>query len=186
MKAQEQLARLQADGRARQVLVLDAMPEAAAEDDDAAEACATPSCSSSPSPQRLGAGAGTGAAALAVARPATAGGAFAGGGGTCGGYPTAVVGDSGVGAHAANEEVGRSLESHRREVAILRNALRLRDCRESDLMECQRRLKTEHTAEKQEWEGQVASLVCEVQDLEARNRRLEAAIPDPGDLLGLC
>mmetsp|Transcript_59390 Transcript_59390/g.173747 ORF Transcript_59390/g.173747 Transcript_59390/m.173747 type:complete len:292 (-) Transcript_59390:91-966(-) len=74
------------------------------------------------------------------------------------------------------DEVGHSLETYRREVSILREALEARDARESDLSERLRRQRVEHENEKQEWEGQVAGLVCEVQDLEARNRELEAAL----------
>lgn len=93
-----------------------------------------------------------------------------GGSGSCGGGGTPRSAD------AANGEVGRSLESYRREVTILRNSLKQRDAREADLAEGQRRLKSEHRVAKEEWDAQVAGLVCEVQDLEQRNRQLEAAL----------
>lgn len=79
----------------------------------------------------------------------------------------------GCGPLAADEDVGRSLESYRREVAILRNTLKQRDSREAELAEAQRKLRSEHESSKREWEEQVAGLLCEVQDVEARNRQLE-------------
>jgi len=84
--------------------------------------------------------------------------------------------NTGAGPLAAEEDVGRSLESYRREVAILRNSLKRRDAREAELVEAQRKLRSDHEAAKQGWEEQVAGLVCEVQDLESRNNELEAAL----------
>lgn len=74
------------------------------------------------------------------------------------------------------DDVGHLLETYRREVAILREALEVRDAREAELNERSRRQRLEHEGSKQEWESQVAGLVCEVQDLEARNRELEVAL----------
>uniref|UniRef100_A0A7S4QHW5 Uncharacterized protein n=1 Tax=Alexandrium monilatum TaxID=311494 RepID=A0A7S4QHW5_9DINO len=85
--------------------------------------------------------------------------------------------NTGAGSSLADvEEVGHSLESYRREVSILREALEARDAREAELHERMRRQRAEHEGEKQEWEGQVAGLVCEVQDLEERNHELELAL----------
>lgn len=73
-------------------------------------------------------------------------------------------------------DVGPSLEGYRREVSMLREALRERDAREAAAATQQRRQKAEQEAARQEWEGHVAGLLCEVQDLEARNRELEGAL----------
>lgn len=77
---------------------------------------------------------------------------------------------------AEADDIGHSLDSYRREVAILRQSLAARDARETQLVERQRQQHLDHDAAKQAWESQVAGLLCEVQDLESRNRQLENAL----------
>jgi len=79
-------------------------------------------------------------------------------------------------AEESGDLVSHSLESYRREVAILQEALRERDAREAALAERLRQQRGDHEAAKQEWEGQVAGLVCELQELEVRNRELEGVL----------
>lgn len=74
------------------------------------------------------------------------------------------------------EEVGLVLADYRREVELLREALKERDQREAVLVEQQRRQREEHEGEKQAWEAQAASLLLEVHELEARNEALKAAL----------
>jgi len=80
------------------------------------------------------------------------------------------------------EEVGHSLETYKREVELLREALRSGEAREAALRERQRQVRDEHEAAKMEWEAQVAGLVCEVQDLETQNREMERALNAVGRL----
>eukprot|EP00927_Polykrikos_kofoidii_P078234 TRINITY_DN75085_c0_g1_i1.p1 TRINITY_DN75085_c0_g1~~TRINITY_DN75085_c0_g1_i1.p1 ORF type:complete len:309 (-),score=39.08 TRINITY_DN75085_c0_g1_i1:84-1010(-) len=71
------------------------------------------------------------------------------------------------------DDVTRILEGYRREVGLLRMALLDRDARESSMAEEQRREREQHLAAKRDWEAQVAVLLCDVHDLETRNRDLE-------------
>jgi len=71
------------------------------------------------------------------------------------------------------DSVGRTLESYRREVTLLRASVREREELEARFEDRQRQLRVEHEQAQQEWESQVTGLICEVQDLEARNRQLE-------------
>lgn len=59
------------------------------------------------------------------------------------------------------------LESYRREVELLQARLRERDDREAKLMDKHRQQSRDHESARQEWETQVAGLVCEVQDLQS-------------------
>lgn len=74
------------------------------------------------------------------------------------------------------DAVGGKLEGYRREVELLRDALRERDLREASFIEQQRRQREEHDSATLEWQAQLAGLVCEVQDLEARNEELETSL----------
>lgn len=65
------------------------------------------------------------------------------------------------------------LEGYRREVALLHDAVCERDAQREKLLESQRKQMVEHDVARQEWEAQVARLVCEVQELEATNCELE-------------
>lgn len=71
------------------------------------------------------------------------------------------------------DNVGRTLESYRREVSLLRAAVREKEEQESRFEQRQRALRAEHEQAQLEWESQVAGLICEVQDLEARNMQLQ-------------
>lgn len=71
---------------------------------------------------------------------------------------------------------GRALEGYRREVDLLRESLRERDRREASFTDLQRKQREEHESAKQEWQAQLAGLVCEVQDLEMRNDELQASL----------
>jgi len=92
----------------------------------------------------------------------------------------ATAGTGGTGAVASPDEslddAGRLLERYRREVEMLRERLRRQSELEADFVEQRRQQKAEHVAAIQEWESQVAGLVCEVQDLEARNLQLEGSL----------
>ncbi|CAK0876947.1 unnamed protein product, partial [Prorocentrum cordatum] len=59
-------------------------------------------------------------------------------------------------------------------------ALRERDLREAASAESLRRQREESGAALREAQAQVASLVCEVQELEAHNAQLQAALAAPG------
>lgn len=99
--------------------------------------------------------------------------------GDTGNQEAAVLGEvpnTGAAQVVERDDVARSLESYRREVAILRDALRARDERDAASAQQQRDKSRGYESAKQEWEAQVAGLVCEVQDLEARNRELEEAL----------
>jgi len=74
------------------------------------------------------------------------------------------------------DAAGRTLEVYRREVELLRESLRERDRREASFDERQREQRKEYEAAKQEWQAQLAGLVCEVQDLEARNSELQTSL----------
>jgi len=71
------------------------------------------------------------------------------------------------------DAAGSVLEGYRREVALLHEALCERDAQREKLLESQRKQVAEHDVARQEWEAQVARLVCEVQELEATNCELE-------------
>eukprot|EP00929_Paragymnodinium_shiwhaense_P029072 TRINITY_DN16750_c0_g1_i1.p1 TRINITY_DN16750_c0_g1~~TRINITY_DN16750_c0_g1_i1.p1 ORF type:complete len:315 (-),score=31.70 TRINITY_DN16750_c0_g1_i1:77-1021(-) len=70
----------------------------------------------------------------------------------------------------------RLLEGYRRQVELLQRALRERDTREKELLAQQQKLKSDNTASKQGWEAEVAKLLCEVSELESKNRELESAV----------
>lgn len=59
------------------------------------------------------------------------------------------------------------LESYRREVEVLQARLRERDEREAIILQNHRRELRDHESSRQEWETQVAGLVCEVQEWQA-------------------
>lgn len=129
------------------------------------------SAPSAPKPQRCRPNSG-GKAAVAVAAKAEV---------DSRGYPARELsgGSSprpgGVGAQDL-DSTGRVLEGYRREVQLLRETLREREQGEASFAERQRKQLEEFKSSKQEWEAQVAGLVCEVQDLEARNRELECSL----------
>jgi len=77
-----------------------------------------------------------------------------------------------AGGNSRLEGIGRSLDGYQREVSFLRESLHERDEREAAFAESQRRLRGELESAKQELEAQVATLICDVQELEAQNRKL--------------
>lgn len=76
------------------------------------------------------------------------------------------------------DDAARTLEGYRREVELLREALKERARREASFEDLQRKQREEHEATKQEWQVQLAGLVCEVQDLEGRNQALRISLQD--------
>lgn len=147
VKAQEQLAKLQAEGLAR---ARASGAQAWADGAEGASGAAPPPANASPPMPR--------GAWVSGAAPPTPRGAGA------------------APSPAPGEDVARALEGYRREVALLKEALAEQDRREAELADGQRRLRAEHAAAQRDWEAQLAGLVCEVQDLEARNHQLETAV----------
>lgn len=82
-------------------------------------------------------------------------------------------GDSGA---DLDNDIGRQLDTYKREVALLQRALQEREAFEVQAAEerRQQQLQSEHA--KQAWEGELAALLCDMQELEARNRALEAQL----------
>lgn len=107
-------------------------------------------------------------------------------GGCTGGYPIATQSpratpQEAAARAAANAQIdladadvsSKLLEGYRRQVELLQRSLRERDAREAGLQERQCRQKREHDIEKRKWEAQIATLMCDAQDLETRNCDLE-------------
>lgn len=88
------------------------------------------------------------------------------------------TGSAAASSPAGLDAAGRDLEGYRREVELLRDALKERDKREATFAEQLRKQQEEQEVARQEWQIQLAGLVCEVQDLEARNQALRSSLQD--------